>query len=435
MRFSTAWDAGHPFPPHELVLTRADKERYETLANELVAESIQASEDFAARRHSVDLQLWKLVKEKGTMAAYCTRSRGQHRGRRDRLQTEGAVGSSYVQRPKFYSTDSPLSDLVHRGHTYDCSQDELSSLGGASYFDDSQSASELSLLNKTRPPKTPLVIGGGLIAGSVDEAGLGFLADTEERSIMRAISYKDAHVKDLRILAKLRGPTPQDPFQFLGIKWSSFASSQVGGVVAKSRDLVVIEATGLTMGSNGERVFYFLSHSVDIEEVPEYRKQGLVRLRESSCRIVRAYGNQNEAECYFCGYSNGGGNFGVGVSTHLLCERLLDSAEVVEGSYMKKLAWFVHAYARQHKSFGTLDDIYDGCACCHKLPTKGLKKLLESSTTCFLCRRKVCKKCTIKKNLPIDSTNRKSLEVCSTCYLKAKKLPALQVALATVSRS
>ncbi|KAG2777602.1 hypothetical protein JG687_00009521 [Phytophthora cactorum] len=434
MRFGDSWDAGHLFPPRELVLTRTDMEQYETLADQLVAETVQASEDFIADRRAVDLERWKIVLEKGSMTAYRSRSRGQRRARRDRLETEEAVESSFVHRPKLYSTDSSLSDLMGRGHTHLSYEDDSSSLGGSDYYENSRidgESPEQSVLGKSRPPNTPMVLGGGVIPGTVDDAGLGFLADTEERSIMRAATNKDMNVKDLRILAQIRGPTQQDPYQFLGIKWSSH---RAGGVVAKPRDVVVIESSGMTMDSNGERVFYFLNHSVEIEEVPEYKKQGLVRLRTSSCRIVRAYNNQGEVEVFFRGYCNAGGHFSTGASTQLLCEGLLDTAQVVEESYLKKLAWFVHAYARRQNSHGD-DDPHEGCACCHKLPTKGFKKLLESNTTCFLCRRKVCKKCTVKKNLPIDMASKKSLDFCLTCYLKAKKLSALRVAVATLPKS
>ncbi|CEG37086.1 Zinc finger, RING/FYVE/PHD-type [Plasmopara halstedii] len=438
MRFGDSWDAGHPFPPRELVLTRTDMEKYETLADQLVAETLQVNEEFIADRRFIDPERWKLVKERGTMSAYCMRSRGERRLRRDRLQTEEAVESSYVHRPKFYSSDSPLDDLICRGYTqqtYDSSQEDSSSLGGSEYYRLDIDTPEQSILEKMRPPNTPMVVGGGVIPGTVDDAGLGFLADTEERSIMRAIASKDLNIKDLRVLAQIRSPTSQDPFQFLGIKWSSYTSGQGSGMIVKPRDLVVIESTGMTTDSNGEQVFYFLSHSVEIEEVPEYRKQGLVRINASCCRIVRTYNSQGDIEIFFRGYSNAGGNYGVAASTQLLCEHLLDSAQVVEESYMKKLAWFVHSYARRRKSLEILEDKRGGCACCHKMPTKGFKKFLESTSTCFLCRHKVCKKCTVKKNLPLDLSSKKSLEFCLTCYLKAKQLSARKVALATVSKT
>ncbi|KAJ8576544.1 hypothetical protein ON010_g2667 [Phytophthora cinnamomi] len=290
-----------------------------------------------------------------------------------------------------------------------------------------------SVLGKSRPRNTPMVFGGGVIPGTVDDAGLGFLADTQERSIMRAATSKDVNVKDLRILAQFQGPTQLDPFRFLGIKWSSYSSGKAGGSITKPRDTITLESTGTTLDSNGERVVYFLNHSVEIEEVPEFRKHGLVRMSTSSCRIVRPYNTQGEVEVYFRGYCNAGGHSGVGASTQLFCESMLDTAQLVEESYMRKLAWFVHAYARR-QNVHEEEDKHEGCACCHKLPTKGFKKLLESNTTCFLCRRKVCKKCTVKKNLSMDSSSKKSLDFCLNCYMKAKKLSAWRVALATLPK-
>ncbi|KAE8996542.1 hypothetical protein PR001_g19835 [Phytophthora rubi] len=137
----------------------------------------------------------------------------------------------------------------------------------------------------------------------------------------------------------------------------------------------------------------FIVLDMDDREVPEFRKHGLVRLRTSSSRIVRPYDSQGEVEVYFRGYCNSGGHSSSSAPTQLFCEVVLDTAQLVEESYMKKMAWFVHAHARCQKAE---EDKHEGCACCHKHPTKGFKKLLESTITCFVCRRKVCKKCTVK---------------------------------------
>ncbi|CAI5744523.1 unnamed protein product [Peronospora destructor] len=361
MQFAHSWDAGHLFPPRELVLTCTDTEQFEAIGDQLVAETLQASEDFIADGRSVDLDRWKIVMEKGCMTAYRSRSRGQRRGQQD---TEEAVESPFVHRPKVYSTDSSLSDLMGRSNG--------SSLENVHCNEDSRIDSESreqSVLGKSRLTNTPIFFGGGVISGSVDDAGLGFLANTKDRSIMRAATSMDVKLKD------------------------------------------------------------------KIDEVPEFRKNGLVRLRMSSCHIMRPYHNQGELEVYFRGYCNPTDYFSIGASTHFFCQTLLDTVQVVEESYLMKLAWFVHAYPQRRNSHEN-DEKREGCACCHKFPNIGFKKLLESSKTCFLCRRKVCKKCIIKKHLHIDLTSRKqSLEFCLTCYLKAKKLSAWRVAVATLPRS
>ncbi|KAI9910932.1 hypothetical protein PsorP6_011106 [Peronosclerospora sorghi] len=439
MRFGSSWDAKYLYPPRELILTPSDIEKFETMANQLVAETLQENEEFIAQHRTVDLDRWKVVMEKGSMTAYRSRSRRPRRGRRGRLETEEAVESSFIQRPKLYSTDIPLNELAGCGYShlsYESSNYGSSYFEGSDYTDHSRldlESPEQSMLGKARPRNTPLIFGGGVIPGSVDDAGLGFLADTADRTIMRVATSKDMSVKDIRILAHIHGPTKDDPFRYLGIKWNSFATTKAGGVVSKQRDIVVLESTGLILDSTGERVYYFLSHSVEIEEVPEFRKQGLVRLRSSSCRIVRPHSSPGEVEVYFRGFCNAGGHLTVAASTYLFCEFVLDTAQIVEESYLKKLAWFVHACAPRQRSDKEDDERHEGCSCCHKLPTKGFKKLLESTTTCFLCRHKICKRCTVRKHLPIDSASKKSLDFCITCYLKAKKLPALQVAMATMA--
>ncbi|RLM95719.1 hypothetical protein BBO99_00006084 [Phytophthora kernoviae] len=275
------------------------------------------------------------------MTAYRSRQRRKRRSQRDRLETEEAVEVSVLHRPKLYSADSSMSDLMGRSHThlsYEDSQDG-SSLGGYDDYEESRigsDAPEQSAMDKSRPPHTPVVFGGGVIPGTVEDAGLGFLADTDDRSIMRSASAKDVTIKDIRILAKIHGPTEQDPFRFLGIKWNSYAS----GHVSKPRDLLALESTGMALDSNGEKVCYFLTHSIEIDDVPEFRKQGLVRLRSSSCRIVRPYNSQGEVEVYFRGFCNAGGHLSAAASTQMFCDSMLATAQVVEESYLKKLACY-----------------------------------------------------------------------------------------------
>ncbi|GMF16657.1 unnamed protein product [Phytophthora lilii] len=79
---------------------------------------------------------------------------------------------------------------------------------------------EQNVLEKARPERVPMVFCTGIVPGTVEDAALGFLADTEERSRIRNAGNKDVVVDDMRILARIQGPTRDDPFRF-GVKWCS----------------------------------------------------------------------------------------------------------------------------------------------------------------------------------------------------------------------
>ncbi|RLN87205.1 hypothetical protein BBJ28_00006569 [Nothophytophthora sp. Chile5] len=417
---------------------------FEALADQLVAETLLANEDFLARNRVVDKERWKLVAERGNMTTYRARARGQRRIRKVRAGTEETVEVANVQRPKLYSAESSLLALLDHSVThlsFDDSADEASSLDD---YDDRQSGKddvdtpEQSILETSRPEKTRMVFGAGVIPGTIEDAALGFLADTEARSRMRLAANKDMAVKDVRVLTKIHGPTYDDPFRFLGIKWSTHATAHGGSLVVKPRDFLVLESTGIALDQNEQRVCYILQHSIAMDEVPEYRKQGLVRLTLSSCHIVRPH-DDSSVEVFCRGYCNAGGHISPKLSTQMFCEGLLATSHIMEEAYMKKLARLVQVRHRQPNSsvssdVGSGSEVMDGCACCLKAPKKGLGKLLENNSTCFLCRRQICKKCTVKKSLPVDVQSKKSLDFCLTCFLKAKQLSAWRVAIANLPK-
>ncbi|RLN91779.1 hypothetical protein BBJ28_00004818 [Nothophytophthora sp. Chile5] len=345
------------------------------------------------------------------------------------------------------TSESSLHALLDRSVThlsFDDSADEMSSLddyddrpGGKGDVD----TPEQSILETSRPENTRMVFGAGVIPGTIEDAALGFLADTEARSRMRLASSKDVALKDVRVLAKIQGPTYDDPFRFLGIKWSTHATAHGGSLVVKPRDFLVLESTGMALDQNEQRVCYILNHSIAMDEVPEYRKQGLVRLTLSSCHIVRPH-DDSSVEVFCRGYCNAGGHISPKLSAQMFCDGLLATSHIMEDAYMKKLARLVHVRHRQPNSSsssssngaGSTSGTMDGCACCLKGPKKGLGKLLENNTTCFLCRRQICKKCTVKKSLPVDVQTKKSLDFCLTCFLKAKQLSAWRVAIANLPK-
>lgn len=200
----------------------------------------------------------------------------------------------------------------------------------------------------------------------------------------------------------------------------------------------------MALESSGESFTYMLNHSIEMDEVPDFREFGQVRTVFSACHIMRPHEDGEAVEIFSRGFLLIGGNFGVRVGVAQFAEGLVLVPRIVEEAYLKKLSWMMHDQHRwSASSSGTSDsnsfsssngliamlDKASSCPCCHGKLCSRLGSFMERSAGCSLCRQTVCHKCTVKKLLPLEGARgrhmkKKELEFCLNCYLKAKRLPA-----------
>ncbi|KAG7379115.1 hypothetical protein PHYPSEUDO_009062 [Phytophthora pseudosyringae] len=431
------------YPPKPLMLSAAEAAAFETLADQLVAETLRTHDDLVSQGRIVDLKRWKVVKEKHNITAYRARKRASTRFGRERVPSDvtEAVPAS-PQMPSFYpAMDAKMEHALSATYPSatcleDDSDDELQD--EFSYVD----VLEQDVLDTTRPDRVPMVFCTGVAPGTVEDAALGFFADTEERSRMRNSSNKEMAVDETRILAHFQGPTEDDPFRFLGIKWCLHTPRGAAGRFVKPRDYVVLESTGLALDSDGKRFSYVLNHSVELAaEVPDFRSYGNVRVGFSACHIVRPHATAGAIEIFSRGFVDIRGYIAEHLGTYMFCVGLMSVPQTVEEAYTKKLTSLLLPARRRADTSDGLASLQtsDTCPCCrHKLHT-GIAKLLEGNSTCQLCRQTTCRKCTVKKTLPMDAgggpkqLTRKAMDFCLSCYLEAKNLSAWKVAMETLT--
>ncbi|GMF45428.1 unnamed protein product [Phytophthora fragariaefolia] len=447
------------YPPMPLNVSAEDERSIKKIADRLVAETLRANEEFAAQGHVADPSCWKLIKEKNNIVAYLDIAKSRATSKRERFWSEDTVVvASSPQNPTLCTGDQDLQDLLHRGHlnTFDDSDsdddkslhhDEFTKFGA-------KGGSDTSVFEKFRPADVPVVFSSGVIPGTVEDMAFAFLADTDERSRTRFNTTKDSLVDDMRILAKIREPTKENPFQFLGIKWCSHTPGRAVSLVVKPRDYLIIESTGMAVDSNGERYSYLLNHSIEMDEVPTFREFGQVRTVFSTCHIIRPHKKKHSdgdfIEVFAKGFLILGGSFSMQYAATQLADGIVALPNTLEESYMKKLAWLVHDKLRWSSSSGSTSDTSTNsftscassisamekagtCSCCHAKLSSRLGGYLERASACSLCRQATCHKCTAKKALPVEGSRgrhmkKKEMEFCLTCYLRAKRLPAWNVA-------
>ncbi|GMF16659.1 unnamed protein product [Phytophthora lilii] len=453
------------YPPMPIILSAEDERSIEMLADRLVAETLHASEDFAAQDHVADPTRWKAIKERDNFVAYQDISNVRGSSRERLWSEETVVVASSPQNPTLYPTsekdlqDALRQEALHHFEDDDDSGDErsLHSLHHDEFTKfGAKGGSEMSVLEKFRPENVPIVFSTGVFPGTVEDMAFALLADTDERSRTRFSTNKEVVVEDMRIIAQIHGPTREDPFRFLGIKWCTNMPSRTVSLVVKPRDYLIVESSGMALDSNGERFTYFLNHSIEMDEVPNFREFGQVRTVFSACHIMRPHDDGESVEAYARGYLVLGGSFGVRVGVTQFAEGLIGVPQFLEESYLKKLSWMMQD---QHRWSGISSSTSDTntnsfnsssgskpvieksstCSCCHGKLSSRLGSFLERTGACDLCRQPMCHKCTVKKLLPVPGARgrhmkKKELEFCLNCFLKAKRLPAWHVAVATLPK-
>ncbi|KAJ8574688.1 hypothetical protein ON010_g4527 [Phytophthora cinnamomi] len=284
-----------------------------------------------------------------------------------------------------------------------------------------------------------LMVLHGTLDGTLDDSMFGAFAATDQAWKWRS-SHVNDRLDDARILATVRGPSRQDPFRFLGIKWFAKEHPAVLTGILQRRDFLIMEATGLTQDSKGEKVGYFLMHSVTLRAAPELSEMSIIRGELSFCFILRQSG-QGKVDLYCRGFTDPRGDMMERVSVAIAAEALICAAGVVDYANIKKLTWLMKHKGSIHQRQSGRDPRPGRCESCNKSFTKFALIAVAAGTataakgaTCQICRRVVCAKCSVVKKMTVDVSDtgvvkQCALRFCLRCLLEAKQQSAWEMAL------
>lgn len=236
------------FPPLEL--TAAQEDQYERLAHSLIRETLSDYDQFVTvDKRAVNEQRWKTVIKRDNVTVY-----------KDRVARSDTIAAS-----KNLALEAPTR--LDASHVASTTRDLPS-----------------------KPPSTsnlPKLLALGSIHGSLDDVMYGMVTPNSSSMRLRS-SYVDDHITDGAVLYQMKGPTPSDPFRFLGIKWIVKGERRVGvKKIVRPRDFVFLEYSGVMSRPNGDRLGFHLMHSVDIPSCPELRERHILRAKLSSCYLYR----------------------------------------------------------------------------------------------------------------------------------------------------
>lgn len=441
MRFTLPANA---FP--DITLTTDEQKALIDEANKVLDETILVNEAFIDKGKQFPRNEWKPVRSKEGINVYKQRQTTA-------MQMQKARAASHGSSTKSERNDSSLEASASSGNSVCAPSTQTSAANVTSYVE------------TLKRPQVPLLALFGSLDGTLEDTMYGCFADTDDSWRWRS-THVDERFDDAKILAKVLGPTPAEPFRFLGVKWFIKEHPVVLNQFVKRRDFLILEATGITKDSKGDPVGYLLMHSVGIARIPELKELDVTRANLSFCFLIRP-NTETTVDIYCRGFTDPQGEMIERVSVLIAAESLISAVSVVDYAYIKKLKWLMGKRQQQHINNANNNGVpFDQCGSCQRSLNKfGI--LSPSGSACHICRKVcemtltnlpcvystgmwnslcillldvvvqiVCNRCSVVKkvavDLTVDAVVHKSLKFCLGCVLEAKEMPAWDLASATL---
>ncbi|POM71353.1 Hypothetical protein PHPALM_12094 [Phytophthora palmivora] len=377
---------------------------------------------------------WKTLKTKDNVVAFQSRNNTPKKSCRPRIASEDtdALAES-PEMPEFYPiTDKIIESALHNSYLgVSTTCPEAKDFENESLYDGE--VLEQNVMENAKPENASMIFCTGSIPGTVEDAALGFLADTEARTRKRVSKCTEAAVSDVKILTSIQGPSFEDPFRFFGVKWLTLSALSAVKYFVKPRDFLILESSGMALDSNGERFCYLLVHSIILDEVPEFGRFALMRQTMSACHIIRPR-NVNEVEVFSRGFTGSVGGLAERLYLNLYCDGMMAVPKMIEEAYSRKLVLMAAEVFIQLRFLSGKHSILVRVAV-----TKSTEVLGYYSTTQYaFCVDTPSAESAVKRILSPEVSGSKklteiALKFCLKCYLAAKSLSAWEVGLNSLS--
>lgn len=399
-----------------------------TLADTLLARLKASYEAHAFTQHlRVDKKQWKAIKKREQLTVY---------------KQKGSISTSEPADDQQDATTTTTTNTTPTT-TADSSDDEHADLNATQ-----EVKTKSKKAKSENPTKVPQLMLTGSVAGRVEDALYGLSSATSMAMKFRSSYCQDA-VVDAQVLTTIQGPTVDDPFRFLGLKWvlQNYASSASPSTsLFKKRDVVFLEATGLTTLRSGDVVGYHIVHSVHLNSRARMlsdsspmnnsaSSSSVVRAKTSMSHLFRqrassAGSNTGESvDVFVRGYYDPSGGMLHFLAVNLSAELLLHTAaSSLECAQLKKLSWAAHQSSRkrrattffratqsqnQNRDTGGAVMLHEMAAAAREVDaeergrasicaicTRKYGKLLQrGGVACTICAQMVCARCSVGKKL------------------------------------
>lgn len=330
----------------ELHLTKEETQMLAEQADEVLDRTIAAYEEFVANNRKLSKQEYKLMLDKEGLKIF--------KERHVKSRRHNSSSSSEILEPTFIDSSVESS---------------RSTMDEAFMF--------------RKPSHVPSLICHGKVDGNVEDIVYGAFA-ADDASWRAKSKYCKDKFDDAKILATIRGPTEHDPYRFLGVKWFAIENPFGLNAFMQRRDFLILEATGLTRGSNGEPMCFSMYQSVTIPQIRELTDMKIIRGFASTCFIGTQL-TSSTLELYCRSFTDVRGGVPASIAASRTADQLAAVLNVIECSYLKKLTWLVrHKQGLMRLESQATERYDDHCKSCSKTVNKFGAFL--SGSACRVCR-------------------------------------------------
>ncbi|KAE9351100.1 hypothetical protein PF008_g6108 [Phytophthora fragariae] len=248
----------------------------------------------------------------------------------------------------------------------------------------------------------------GTLQGTLDDEMYGSFADSDDAVKMRSMFVGDA-MENFHLLATIAEPSEEDPFRFCGVARCTLGKSVP---LAKTRDGCVVISMGMTTTQLGERMGYYVIHSVDLSEPASNRHY--IRAKCSLCWLKTELSN-GKVELYMKGFAAPMGIIPEFAAFPVLVNCVLGVGMTSDAAYSKKLAWMIRDAGKSASRYAV--PLLDECVGRCKTAFGGAKNSAHFRR-CIVCRKAVCNTCQVVRKIPVDVVDgRVNVNKCSLCIL------------------
>ncbi|KAL4172615.1 hypothetical protein KRP22_007779 [Phytophthora ramorum] len=254
----------------------------------------------------------------------------------------------------------------------------------------------------------------------------GMHIDSNDAAKLRS-SYIHDQVNDFQVLTRIRGATKDDPFRFCGVTWADLGNNGYGPF-ARKRDYCVITSMGVTTTARGERVGYYVVHSVDVSSNGPMGRTTQLGLATNGNATGSKYTRAKGSMCWLkCELPNGGvelymqgffapmGSVLEFAVVNAAVNTVLGLAQTSDTSYSKKIRWMLHDSVRSTRRLvsPSTEDCVGRCKSHFGVAKK------RKFGCCIVCRALVCNSCRTTRKVTVDVAADSVVQQtrCSICFL------------------
>ncbi|CAI5721554.1 unnamed protein product [Peronospora destructor] len=282
----------------------------------------------------------------------------------------------------------------------------------------------------TSRPSKDVVLGMGFVQCPLSELMYGvFIGNSQAMALKSAVV--DKNIGNGAVLKQLLGPTEEDPFRFLALKWIEVRPPRgVSGKLVAPREVMFLGGTGtMRRRDTGDFIGYEVHHSIDHPAFPPVDEIRRTRIVIGSIYRERPNGT---VDLFIKSYSmeaDMGSILGPLAMAH--AAKCIEQVWTVpDFAYAKKLRWCVDHRVHSNNAKVLQAKLANRCASCDK-SVATIWKSRAVYRICNLCKEPLCSNCRVKKNLyeidPYFRARKLPVRICPPCREFVKVLDAKEI--------